>query len=136
MLGYQEGSRMELSFMNKEEENHSAIDKPVEPRQEGTAPISTHAEAGGGTTASRLDPDARITETIIWNSSNKQTGKKPRCGSSSTGPTWGHLLGQIIIGVIEILIPLAFIISMIYWRAPWLFWAVVHFLRGEPIFNF
>jgi len=53
-----------------------------------------------------------------------------------TGPTWGHLFGQIIIGVIEILIPLAFIVGMIYWRAPWLFWAIVHFLRGEPILNF
>ena len=52
------------------------------------------------------------------------------------GPTWGHLLGQIIVGVIEILIPLAFIVGMIYWRAPWLFWAVVHFLIGEPILNF
>ncbi len=49
--------------------------------------------------------------------------------------TWGHLLGQITLGIAEILIPLAFIVGMVYWRAPWLFWAVVHFFRGEPILN-
>jgi hypothetical protein len=27
-------------------------------------------------------------------------------------------------------------VGMIYWRAPWLFWTIVHFLRGEPILNF
>ena len=62
--------------------------------------------------------------------------KEASKSGSLRGPTWGHLLGQIIIGLIEILIPLAFIVGMIYWRAPWLFWAIVHFLRGEPILNF
>ena len=54
---------------------------------------------------------------------------------ASTQPTWGYLLGRIILGFAEILIPLAFIVGMVYWRAPQLFWAVVHFLSGEPILN-
>ena len=55
---------------------------------------------------------------------------------ASAQPTWGHLIGRILLGLAEILIPLAFIVGMIYWRAPQLFWAVVHFLSGEPILNF
>lgn len=54
---------------------------------------------------------------------------------ASTQPTWGHLLRQIILGIAEILIPAAFIVGMVYWRFPWLFWAVVHFFRGEPILH-
>jgi hypothetical protein len=53
-----------------------------------------------------------------------------------SGPTWGYLFGQIAIGLVEILIPLAFILALVYWRAPRLFWAVVHLIRGEPLFHF
>ena len=124
---------MELSVMNEEEENHPIIDKLVEKPQEGTADVlSPHAEADGRATLRRFDPDVRITEAMRWHSADKPTRKKRHV----TGPTWGHLLGQILLGLIEILIPLGFIVGMIYWRAPWLFWAVVHFLRGEPILNF
>jgi hypothetical protein len=128
---------MELSLMNKEKEKYSAIDnKLAEPGQQGTTSISPYAEAGKATKPSRLEPQAQITNAMMWHSPDKPTRKKSRSRGPSTGPTWGHLLGQIIIGVVEILIPLAFIVGMIYWRAPWLFWAVVHFLRGEPILNF
>ena len=128
---------MELSVMNEEEENHPIIDKRVEKPQEGAAgALSPHAEADGRATLRRFDPDVRITEAMRWHSADKPARKKRHNQNPNTGPTWGHLFRQIIVGVIEILIPLAFIVGMVYWRAPWLFWAVVHFLRGEPILNF
>ncbi|MGA2477668.1 MAG: hypothetical protein ABSG63_02830 [Spirochaetia bacterium] len=128
---------MELSVMNEEEENHPIIDKLVEKPNDGAAgALSPQAEADGRATLRRFDPDVRITEAMRWHSAEKPASKKRHNQTSNTGPTWGHLLGQVIVGVIEILIPLAFIVGMIYWRAPWLFWAVVHFLRGEPILNF
>lgn len=73
---------------------------------------------------------------MMWHSADMPTREKSRRQGQSTAPTWVHLFGQIIVGIIEILIPLGFIVGMIYWRVPWLFWAVVHFLRGEPILNF
>jgi hypothetical protein len=113
------------------------IDKLVEKPQEGTACVlSPHAEADGRATLRRFNPDVRITEAMRWHSADKPARKKRHNQNPNTGPTWGHLFRQITVGVIEILIPLAFIVGMIYWRAPWLFWAVVHFLRGEPILNF
>jgi len=61
---------------------------------------------------------------------------KTQARGGNSSPTWGYLLRQIVVGLIEIAIPLGFIVAMIYWRAPWLFWAVVHLLRGEPVFHF
>jgi hypothetical protein len=40
------------------------------------------------------------------------------------------------LGFAEVLMPLAFILGMMYWRAPWLFWAMIHLLKGEPLFRF
>ena len=71
----------------------------------------------------------------MWHPPYKKTSRKPQNQNRQYGPTWGYLFGQIILGFVEILIPLGFIVGMIYWRAPWLFWAVIHFLRGEPIFH-
>ncbi len=61
---------------------------------------------------------------------------KTQVAAGNSSPTWGYLLRQIVVGLIEIAIPLGFIVGMVYWRAPWLFWAVVHLLRGEPVFRF
>jgi hypothetical protein len=55
---------------------------------------------------------------------------------TAVGPTWAHLLGRVVLGLLEILIPLSFVAGMIYWRAPWLFWAVVRLIRGEPVVGF
>ena len=49
--------------------------------------------------------------------------------------SWRHLIGQILLGLAEIAIPIAFVAGFVYWRWPWLFWAAVHFLKGEPIFS-
>jgi hypothetical protein len=127
---------MELSVMKKEEKKHDAIDNLTEELWKGTAHRSIRGEAGDQATLCRFDPNVRITEAMKWHPPERPTIRKPHNWSPYTGPTWGHLFRQIIVGVIEILIPLAFIVGMIYWRAPWLFWAVVHFLRGEPIFHF
>jgi hypothetical protein len=128
---------MELSVMNNEEKKRLVNEKLVEKPRAGTLrALSPHAEVDGLATLRRLDTDARITDAMMWHSPDNAINKKPHKPGASTGPTWGHLLGQIIIGVVEILIPLAFIVGVIYWRAPWLFWAVVRFLRGEPILNF
>jgi hypothetical protein len=127
---------MELMVMNTEEKSHSPVHKLVEISRADPIHMSTHAEADELETGLIVVPDTRIPEAMIMSSPDNAINKKPHKPGASTGPTWGHLLGQIIIGVVEILIPLAFIVGVIYWRAPWLFWAVVRFLRGEPILNF
>jgi hypothetical protein len=135
--GVQEGSRMALYRMNNEAKNHLVNEKLVEkPSADTSSVLFSRAEVDRLSTLRRLDTDSRIPEAMMMRSPDKPTRKKPRRQGPDTGPTWGHLFGQIIIGVIEILIPLAFIVGMIYWRAPWLFWTIVHFLRGEPILNF
>ena len=128
---------MELSVMNNEQKKRLVNEKLVEkPQADTSRALSPHAEVDGLATQRRLDTDTRIPEAMIMSSPDNAINKKPHKPGASTGPTWGHLLGQIIIGVVEILVPLAFIVGVIYWRAPWLFWAVVRFLRGEPILNF
>lgn len=127
---------MELSVMNKEEKKHPAFGKLAEKPQERAGPTSSPAEPGERAIPCRFDANARITEAMMWHSPDTPTRKKPHKVGPDIGPTWGHLRRRIIVGGIEILIPLAFILGMIYWRAPWLFWAAVHFLRGEPILNF
>lgn len=95
---------------------------------------SSNGETNGRMTFSRFNPNARITEGMIRRPRREPTShKNPRM---QVGPTWDYLFMQIIVGLIEILVPLAFIVGMTYWRAPWLFWAVLHFLRGEQIFHF
>ena len=122
--------------MNKKEKNHPDVGKCAEKPRECAGPMSSSADPGQQAIPCRFDPNVRITEAMMWHSPDACAGKRLQKVGSLEGPTWGHLLGQIIIGLIEILVPLAFIVGMIYWRAPWLFWAIVHFLRGEPILNF
>ncbi|MGA2480022.1 MAG: hypothetical protein ABSG63_14820 [Spirochaetia bacterium] len=107
----------------------------VELSQKGTIQASRNDEIGG-VAWSRFNPDVRITEGMMWHPPRKLTLRRHHNQNAQAGPTWGHLFGQIVVGFIEILIPLAFIAGMIYWRAPWLFLAVVHFFRGEPIIHF
>ncbi len=51
-------------------------------------------------------------------------------------PGWGPVWRRVLLGIVEILIPVLFIVGFVYWQAPWLFWAVVRFFRGEPIIGF
>jgi hypothetical protein len=51
-----------------------------------------------------------------------------------TQPSWGQLIGRVALGLVEVLIPLAFVAAMVYWRAPWLFRAIAHFFAGESPF--
>ena len=127
---------MELPVMNKKEKEHPAVDELTEKPQECTVPASIAFELGKRAIPCRFDPNVRIAESMMWHSPDRRTGKKPHKVEPYTGPTWSHLFWRIIIGGIEILIPLAFIVAMIYWRAPWLFWAAVHLLWGEPILKF
>ena len=123
---------MELSVVHKEEKNHSETDKLVDKPQTD----ATHVPSAARATSRRFDPDARVTDAMRWRPTERPAMQKQHNLTPVAGTTWGHLFGQIFIGMIEILIPLAFIVGMIYWRAPWLFWAVVHFLRGEPVVHF
>ena len=127
---------MEFYFMFNEYKSRSAADKLVNKPQPGAINVRPRAEANERAIPRRFNPDARITDAMGWHPTDKPATQKHHSQISDAGPTWGHLFGQIFIGMIEILIPLAFIVGMIYWRAPWLFWAVVHFLRGEPVVRF
>ena len=127
---------MELSAKNEEKENLLATEKNAWESHEASEQPSHHNEIGKKATWSRFNPDVRITEEMMWRSPRKRTLRKPRNQNLPSGPTWGYLFGQIILGFVEILIPLGFIVGMIYWRVPWLVWAVIHFLRGEPILHF
>lgn len=87
-------------------------------------------------TYKRFDPNARITQEMMWRPKERATTSIPRNPGAHFAPTWSSIFKQILVALIEILIPMAFIVGMLYWRAPWLFWAVVHFFRGEPIIHF
>ena len=122
--------------MDNEEKNQSATDNLVDNPHTGAIQVPPLAKTGERAIPRRFNPDARITDAMRWHPTDRPATQKHHSQISGAGPTWGHLFGQIFIGMIEILIPLALIVSMIYWRAPWLFWAVVHFLRGEPVVRF
>jgi len=126
---------MELSVMNKEKEDLPAIGKPTASSREDTNQPSNW-EVDKKAALRRFNPDVQITAEMMWHPLARAVTRKDHNHYSPTRVTWGHLFRQIVLGVIEILIPVAFIVGMIYWRAPWLFWAAVHFLRGEPVFNF
>lgn len=120
--------------MNKYEKNDAETDNDPKDAQERSAQVAV--EGGARATPSRFNPNVSVTDAMMWHPPQDPTGRRPQKQRPRIEPGWGQLLKQIIVGVIELLIPLAFIIGMIYWRAPWLFWAVVHFLRGEPVFRF
>ena len=122
--------------MCNEEKNQSATGKLVDKPQTGAIHMPPHEEADERAMPRRFDPDARITDAMRWHPTDRPAAQRHHSQIPGAGPTWDHLFGQIFIGMVEILIPLAFIVGMIYWRAPWLFWAVVHFLRGEPVVHF
>ena len=127
---------MELSVKNEEKKNLLATERNADLSLDGTEQLSQHDEIDKKVTWSRFNPDVRITEGMMWHPPRKKALRRPQNQNRQSGPTWGYLFGQIILGIVEILIPLGFIVGMIYWRAPWLFWAVIHFLRGEPILHF
>ena len=127
----QEVSEMELSTKNEEKENPL---QNADVSLDGTKRPSYNDEIGKKLTWRRFNPDVRIAEGMMWHPPRKKTSQNPQ--NRQSGPTWWFLFGQIILGLVEILIPFGFIVGMIYWRAPWLFWAVIHFLRGEPILHF
>jgi hypothetical protein len=128
---------MEFSVMDREEMGPPGFDKPVDkPQADVTHALSSHAKADGRATVNRFDRGVQITDSARWHPAGNRARLEHQTQNSCAGPTWNHLLGQIIVGAIEILIPLAFIGGMIYWRVPWLFWAMVHFLKGEPILTF
>lgn len=117
--------------MKNEDDEADNVSKKT---QEGSAHVAS--ECGGRATQSRFNPNVLITDAMTWHSRKDVAKRRPKNQRPHSEPTWGKLLKHIIVGVVELLIPLAFIIGMIYWKAPWLFWAMVHFLRGEPIFHF
>ena len=127
---------MELSAMSKEKKNLTAIEKPAAKPHGDTDQVPPYCEVDKKVTLRRFNPDVRITEEMIWQPLDRPKTREVHNHACQTGPTWSHIFWQITAGIIEILIPLAFIVGMIYWRAPWLFWAVVRFLSGEPIFHF
>jgi hypothetical protein len=127
---------MELSAKNEEKKNLLANVNNSYISLDGTERLSQRNEIGRQVTWSRFNPDVRITEGMMWHPPGKKASRKSQNQNPQSGPTWGYLFGQIVLGLVEILIPLGFIVGMIYWRAPWLFWAVIHFLRGEPILHF
>jgi hypothetical protein len=128
---------MELSAKSEQKrKNLLSTEKNTDVSLDGTGQLLRHTEIGKKVIWSRFNPDVRITEGMMWHPPPKKISRKPRNQNRQSGPTWGYLLGQIILGLVEILIPLGFIVGMVYWRAPWLFWAVVHFLRGELILHF
>lgn len=122
--------------MESEPKARSGTEKPIEKAQVGPVCASGDLDLRRGMNWRRFDPNVQITEGMTWHRLQRQTGLKARGRNPQGAPTWGFLFRQILIGLIEVLIPLAFILGMIYWRAPWLFWAMIHFLRGEPVFNF
>jgi len=132
----QEVSEMELSAKNEGKNNLLSTEKNADVFLDGTEQPLPHDEIGKRVTWSRFNPDVRIAEGMMWHPPRKPTARKSHDYNHSSGPTWGYLFGQIVLGFAEILIPLGFIVGMIYWRAPWLFWAAIHFLRGEPILHF
>ena len=73
---------------------------------------SSHGVTNRGMTYTRFDPNARITEGIMRHPEKEPTSRRRR-PCARVGPTWGYLIGQIIIGMIEVLIPLAFIVGVI-----------------------
>ena len=109
-------------------------DKVLKKTQKGSAYVAS--EYGGCATQSRFNPNVLITDAMTWHSRKEATKRRHQNQRLHSGPTWSQLLKYIVVGVVELLIPLAFIIGMIYWKAPWLFWAVVHFLRGEAVLRF
>ena len=125
---------MDLSAKNEEKGNLLSTGNSADVSLDGTAQLSQDSEFGKKVTWSGFNPDVRITHGMMWHPPGKKALRKPQ--NRQYGPTWGFLFGQITLGLVEILIPLGFIVGMIYWRAPWLFWAVIHFLRGEPILHF
>jgi hypothetical protein len=114
----------------------SAIEKPIEKVQASPSNASGAFELGRGVSWRRFDPNVQVTECMTWLGLQKQTRHRPLGRRPETGPTWGSLLRRVVFGLVEVLVPLAFIIGMVYWRSPWLFRALMHFLRGEPVFNF
>jgi hypothetical protein len=96
---------------------------------DGTERTSHKDEIGKKLTWSRYNPDVRVTEGMMWHPSRKKTSRNPK--NRQSGPTWGFFFGQIILGLVEILIPLGFIVGMIYWRAPWLFWGSDTLYQGR-----
>jgi hypothetical protein len=81
---------MELSVMNKEEREYVAVGKLAEKPQECAGPTSSDTEPGKRAIPCRFEPNARITEAMMWHSADTQAGKKPHMAGPYTGPTWGH----------------------------------------------
>ena len=125
---------MELSVMNKHEENDAETDNAAKKTQERKAQAAV--DSGERALIGRFNPNVVITNEMMWHPPMDKTTRRSQKQKPGGEPAWGQLLKQVVVGVIELLIPLSFIIGMIYWRVPWLFWAVVHFLRGEPVFRF
>jgi hypothetical protein len=123
---------MELSVKNERRNDLPESGKNSEVPLGGTEQLSQGTQLSW----SRFNPNARITEGMMWHPRGKKTLRRPQNQSRQSGQSWGYLFGQIVLGLVEIAIPLGFIVGMIYWRAPWLFWAMIHFLHGELILHF
>ena len=128
--------KMKLSVKNKKTNNFPEGGKNIVVPVCGPEQLSRNNEIGAQVAWSRFNPHARITEGMTWHPRGKNALQRRRNQNHQSGQSWGYLFGQIILGIVEIAIPLGFIVGMICWRAPWLFWAVIHFLRGEPILHF
>ena len=72
----------------------------------------------------------------MWHPPKEYVRRKSQNRKCQQGPAWTSLFWQVVLGLVEVLMPIAFVIGMIYWRAPWLFWAMIRLLRGEPLFRF
>ena len=113
--------------------------EPIETKLvENTQTVSTpeDLEPERGTNWRRFNPNVKVTENMMWHPPRELMQRSFRNQNPQKEPTWASLFWQVVLGFAEVLMPLAFILGMMYWRAPWLFWAMIHLLKGEPLFRF
>jgi len=91
---------MELSPKNEEKKNPL---QNADVSLDGTKRASYNDEIGKKLSWGRFNPDVRIAEGMMWHPPRKKTSQNPQ--NRQSGPTWGFLFGQIILGLAEILIP-------------------------------
>jgi hypothetical protein len=118
------------------ERNLLETEKLVENTQAVPPRAPEDLELERGTSWCRFNPNVRVTEDMMWHAPQELMRRKSQDRDSQKEPTWASLFRQVVLGFFEVLMPLAFILGMIYWRAPWLFWAMIRLLKGEPLFRF
>jgi hypothetical protein len=118
------------------EPNLPETKKLVENTQSAPTRASEDLELERGASWYRFNPNVQVTEDMMWHPPQEPMRRRSHDRNPQPEPTWASLFQQVVLGFVEVLMPLAFILGMIYWRAPWLFWAMIRILRGEPVFRF